>query len=977
MNLKVNENYSGFKLIQEEEIKEIEAIGRIFYHEKSGATLISIANSDPHKVFTITFQTPPHDNSGAAHIVEHTVCCASEKYPLKETFMEIQKGSICTTLNACTYPDMTMYYAASENEKDLSGIMKVYMDLVFHPMIYKDSQYFKQEGWRYEIEDAQDRLTYGGIVYNEMEGEYAEATTHLQYGINQSLFPNTVYQYDAGGVPEEIVKLTEESFLDFHKTYYHGANSYIYLYGNGDLKEQLRQIDEECLSHLKKRTQEINIPLQEASKEPCYKHIYYPITNKGEQEAKALLSLSFVIETAPDAELRLAFELLEHMLLRSIASPLAEALVVKGQLGIGMGEGGYDPCRQQPVFSIVLKGTSPDNISVFEEKVFEVLRNLVQDGMPMELVDAALQTIEFEIREGDASYEPMGIVYSEMILNSYLYGGEAFTHLKYEKHLEKIKRLKDKGYFESLIQKYLIDNPHRVLTLLEPSLKEGKRVKRKKEKSLQLYKKSLDKASLKQLIAMNKQLTKAKLIPNTKEALALLPTLTREDIDYKVEAIQVKEIMLQGTKVLFHTEATKGIVYMHLLFDAQVVTEEEVPYVGLLAHMLTYLGAGEKSYIEIENAINTYTGGINCALHAYSRLEEEGIYQPLLKITSKVLISQMDRFLTLITSLLTKTRFNEKDKIKEILGNIKYELERSFTGAPEYRATRRLYTYFSPEGEYEDRTSGIQFYYFIKECYEAFDESFEIICEQLKNVYDKIIRSSGALVSVTAEEVHEERLLKEIGHIMSALKEERLPKVNYTFKPTVKNEAYIIGQNVQAVAKGFNFIKSGFKYHGTLEVLANILESTYLWERIRLQGGAYGCDLLLSREGHLVLCSYCDPHLNTTIKAYDEIAQFLKKLKIDKDELERYILSTIGTMKAPLSMEQKSERALTYYLCHMTEELLSKAMEEVLQTTAEDLVHFAPLFEAMAKENNVCVIGSEKQIKKHKKLFNQLIDYIF
>lgn len=975
MNFKINELYSGFRLIAEEAIKEVNGIGRIFKHEQSGATLVSITNDDRQKVFTVSFKTPPQNDYGIPHIVEHSVCCASEKYPLKETFVAMEKGSVCSALNACTYPDVTMYYAASPNEKDLLGLMEVYMDLTFHPLIYKEPNLFMQEGWRYEVDETDGKLSYGGVVYHEMEGEYAEAMTRLEYTTCKTLFPDTPYQYDAGGVPSEIVKLSRETFLDFHKKHYQGSNCLIYLYGDGDLLAQLKHLDEVTLSKLENVPTDITIPLQQPTKAPKYVSASYPVM-EDELEAQHLMSMSFVIGEATDVELRLGFELLEHILLRSSASPLLEALVVKKELGIGIGEGGYDTGKRQPVFSIVLKGTDESKQKEFEQTVFSVLEELAYKGIDPALIDAALHTLEFELREVDASYEPVGIQYSEMVLSSYLYGGWPFAHLKHTEIVNKIKALKDKGYFEELIKRYLLNNTHYVLVTMAPSKEQMLEELNKQEERLESYRIGLSKEVQEVLISQNKALYAMQEQPNTLEDLALLPTLTRGDMKVDVEDIKVKTKKISGVEVQYHIEETKDIVYLHTLFDTNFLSPDEVPYMGLLAHLMTYLGTTKLSYGEVENQINSLTGGINCALHAYTRLNALDSYRPMLKITSKVLVEQLEDFNKLLIHLLTETSFNEKAKIKEIIGNIQYELDRSFQGAPEYRATRRTYAYFSPAGAYEDHVSGIHFYHFVKALYEDFDAQYEALVAKLEEVYYKVIKRNHLIISVTAKAQMEEQLTKVLGNLIEALPvgKDEAQRAKYDFELTHHTEAYCVAQKVNAVAKGFNFEKAGYAYHGALEVLVGIIESSYLWDNVRLKGGAYGCDLILDRDGNLVVCSYCDPHLKETLDIYEGMSEFVANLTLDTKELERYIISTIGAMQMPLSTAQKSERAVNYYLCGMNVQLLKQAIEEVLNVTLEDLRSFSGLFKAFNAEEYYCVVGNNKQIKKHKKLFASIID---
>ncbi len=973
MNLEFAQQYDGFKLLQEEYIEEVDGIGRVLRHEKSGITIINLNNKDPHKVFCVAFYTPPESNNGAPHIVEHTVCCASEKYPLKETFMALEKGSICTTLNACTYPDMTMYYGASLSEKDLNGIMKVYMDMVFHPLMEQDESFFAQEGWHYILDEETNEVGISGVVYHEMQGEYGEATTRLEHALSGALFPETHYRFDAGGIPQDIINLSYEEFLEFHKRYYRPENSVIYLYGDMDLKLQLTILEECCLKDLsstKGLTSRFEGSYQKAPLTPLYVTAEYPADL---DEDQTLMSLSFVIGTALDAELRLAFELLEHMLLRSSASPLAKYIVVERQLGISLGEGGYDTSRYQPVFSISLKGANKEDGHTFETAVLEVLESLVKNGIDEDLVEAALHTLAFELKEVDASYEPVGLQYGEMILNSYLYGGNPFVHLKYKEHIEKIKAYQRKGYFESLIQKYLLNNKHRVLVILNPSHELAEQEHKQLESTLLAYEKTLTPSKKAALIIRQQELQKMQMTPNCQEDLKCLPHLKKEDLTLEIPSISKKEVMITPFKYYFHEEQTKGIVYLHVLFDTTVVSQEELPYLGVLGHLLTYVGTKSMDYQTLENAINRKTGGMNCSLQAYNHLENNE-YKPYFKITSKVLIEEINEWQLLMLEILNESIFTEKSRIKEMIGNIKYELARSFEGAPEYRATRRLFAFFAPAGEYEDMVSGIRFYNFIRDFYKHFDKQYETIMEKVSLVYKKVVCQQNLMVYVTAPPEEEETLQEIVYALGKSLPSQ--DQEHYKYDLTLRNqrEAYCTMQKVEAIAKGFNFITAGFNYHGVMEVAANIIESTYLWDHVRLKGGAYGCDLLISHDGNLVICSYCDPKLKGTLEVFEGIGNFLRHLQMEEEELERYIIHTIGTMQVPMSMEQKSERGLMYTLCGMSIDKVKQVMHEILNIDLADIRALAPIFDALNKAPYLCVVGSKKQIKKCKKYFDCIID---
>ncbi|WP_069998023.1 insulinase family protein [Cellulosilyticum sp. I15G10I2] len=972
MKLQLGEVYSGFKLTEEKKICELEGVARVFKHQKSGTELIHILNKDDHKVFTITFKTPPEDNSGAAHIIEHVLCCSSKKYPLKDTFIELQNSSLCTALNACTYQDMTMYYCASKNDKDFKNLVEVYTDLIFDPLLEAWPNLFRQEGWHYEIRNKREAINYNGVVYNEMLGEYDDPATILEHTIHQALFPNTIYRYDAGGVPEEIVQFNYEDYIAFYEKYYHPSHACIYLYGDIPILDQLKFLDEHYLMHFDKKADTVQIPLQQRLHTPASVHASYQADDKIDLSEAVFLVLSFVIGTSQDAELRLAFEILEQILLKSSASPLVEALIVNKELGKSLTEAGYDTCKQQPVFSITLKGTSVDNKNEFEQTVFEVLHQLVSYGIDPKLIEASINSIEFALKEADDSFEPRGVMYSEKIQNSFLYGGEPFIHLFYDDLLKKIKEKAYQGYFEALIKKYFIENTHRVLVLLEPSKVLKKEIDKKLAKNLKIYKKGLGREGLEELISINNALDKMQNKVNSKEALKMLPVLTLSDISPKTEAFIIQEQMLNGVSVLFNPDASKDIIYMHLLFDTTGVNEEDIPYLGVLASLLTYVGTKHYNYLELDHAINSCVGGMGCQINAYSDIKDTSHYRPLFKISAKLLKEKLPNFVELMHEILNNTIFMEQSKIKEILGSIKYEMERSFNSNPEYTAIKRIYSYCSHAGMYEDIVAGIAYYDFLCTIYNDFDNNFDLLRAKLSQVFQTVFSKTNMTMSITAEQKDFKFIKASIEALINGLKSEHIKKYQYALTPVVKNEGFVTMGSLYTVAKGFNYKKEGYASHGVLQVICNILESTYLWDKIRLQGGAYGCELSLGLDGNMVICSYCDPHLIETLAIYEGIGPFLSNLSLDDAALHRYIVGTIGGLDCALSMEQRSERALTSYLCGITQSELQKAREEILAAEPKDIQHFAALFNEFAKRNTQCVIGNSDQIKKHQRLFKSL-----
>ncbi|PHV71420.1 hypothetical protein CS063_05060 [Sporanaerobium hydrogeniformans] len=948
--------YEGFELLEERELREIESIGRVFKHVQSGARLVALENKDPHKVFSVSFKTPPSDDTGVAHILEHAVCCASEKYPLKDAFVAFEKGSLCTTFNACTYPDMTMYYGATLHERDLQHIIEVLMDLVFHPLIYKDDLFFKQEGWHYELDASHKRLEYSGVVYNEMLSEYSDPSAYLQRSIHRKLFPDTPYAYDSGGIPEKIVTLKEEDFLAFHQKYYQGANSYLYLYGNGDLLTQLKLLNE-TLRGVRSEPVEESRLWQVPFKTPQIDYTVYPSFY---DEDEAYLAWSFVVGKAEDAQLRLGFEVLEHLLLKSAASPLTKALVGENPIGKSLEEGGYDTAKRQPTFSIILKGSDKKQVETFKKRIQKTLKTLVEEGIDRELLNASLHTIGFSLKEAEYAYEAKGVLYGEMVLNSALYEGEPFGHLAYEESFDKLKDLVDKGYFEFLIQTYFLENPHQLLTVLTPSKKEAKALQKRKRKALYHKRKTLLPSELQAICKLKERLEEEPL----EEVRGLLPCLKKEDLEKEVPSFTFQQENWGQTPVIYETAGIQGIVYVHLLFNTTYVQEEDLPYVGLLTQLLTYVGTTTLSAEALENRINSLTGGINCSLNTYTKGYLKSPQTPYLKISGKVEKEVLEDFANLMLQIVTATIFKEKNKIKEMIRFVHYEMKRSFESAPEYRAMKRLFKHFTWAGAYEDQVGGMAYYYFLEELEEHFEERIEGVCEKLEKVYRCIFHQDALTISFTSLPSYYEKVRGCLERIKRALPHIRLMKQDYLFQFAPQKEAYITSHALYTVAMGGNFVEKGYPFHGALYVISGLLESNYLWEKVRMQGGAYGCDLVIDRTGNVLLCSYADPHLKVTLEVYEKIGTFLRELSMEQEELDQLIIGTIGAMDMPLTTEQRSERALSYALSDITWEILAKERKEILSLTPEHLKSYAVYLEEALRSASLCVMGNEKILRE-------------
>ncbi|AOY76399.1 insulinase family protein [Clostridium formicaceticum] len=972
MMFSIGQSYNGFKLTQEKEIKEMKAIGRVFKHEKSGAQLLYIQNDDDNKVFSITFRTPPTDSTGLPHILEHAVLCGSKNFPAKDPFVELAKGSLNTFLNAMTFSDKTMYPIASRNDKDFLNLMHVYLDAVFYPNIYNKPEILMQEGWHYELENIEDEVTYKGVVYNEMKGAFSSPEQVLFRKMQESLFPDTTYRYDSGGDPEVIPNLTQEDFLNFHSKLYHPSNSYIYLYGDGDIMEHLKFINESYLKDFDKIQIDSKINLQTPYEEPKTSIVEYSISANEKEENKTFLSLNFVVGKSTNPELHLAFDILTYLLLETPAAPLKKALL-EANLGKDV-FGSYDHSIFQPVLSVVVKNANEEDQDKFEQLVFDTLKQLVEKGIDKKLIEAAINIYEFKLREGDYGRYPKGLIYCMKSMESWLYDADPMLHLGYEDVLKKIKTALTTDYFERLIEAHILNNSHRSLLMVKPKKGLAQEKEEEVKQKLAAYKARLTKDEMHQLVENTLILKKYQEAPNDVKDLEKIPLLSLKDIEPKVDKLPLVEKAEQGIPILLHPMFTNEIAYVNLLFDTTTVPQQLIPYASLLSFILGKVSTEKYNYEDLSNEINIYTGGIDFNIEAYSLKNDDGEYFPKLMVRSSALVKQLPKLFEILGELIENTKFSEVKRLKEIISEVKSRLEMNILQDGHIVAARRVTSYFSPIGKYKELCTGIDFYQFIAELEGAFDNKAQEIESNLAKVAKIIFNKENLLVSLTIEEKDYKSFQEPFASLVKHIGEEKLEKQQYQFDYSAKNEGLLTSSKVQYVAKAYNFQKLGHGYTGHLQVLKTIISLNYLWNKVRVLGGAYGAMAGFSRNGNLYFTSYRDPNLDKTLKIYDEAYKYLDEFSADEREMTKYVIGTISKMDAPLTPSMKGQEATAYYISQITEDDLQRERDEVLRIKSEDIKKLSKLIKEVMEQNYFCVLGNEGKIKERKEVFGNLID---
>ena len=972
--------HNAYEVIIEKEVKELNSKAWILRHKKSGARLFLLSNDDSNKVFTIGFRTPVANSTGVPHIMEHSVLCGSRKFPVKDPFVELVKGSLNTFLNAMTYSDKTVYPVASVNDQDFQNLMDVYLDAVFHPNIYTNEKIFRQEGWHYELEDEAGPLTVNGVVYNEMKGVFSSPESVLDRYTRTVLFPDTPYHAESGGDPEVIPELTYEQFLDFHRTYYHPSNSYIYLYGDMDMEEKLEFLDREYLSDYDAIKVDSAIPFQKpcTAEEPV--EIFYPIGEDEEESGKTFLSVNTVVGTDLDPHLYIAFQILEYVLLSAPGAPLKEALV---NAGIGTDiYGGYDSGILQPVFSVVAKNTDKERLEEFLKIVRETLEGLAENGISERLLEAGVNALEFKYREAEFGAYPKGLMYGLQCFDSWLYEEtNPFMHLEFEESFQFLRAHQNDGYFESLITDYLLNNLHQAVIILSPE--KGLDAKREEALAKKLEQKlnGMDHAARQALIKATAELKAYQQEPSPKEDLEKIPMLSREDIEKQAKQPGgiLKEV--DGIPVLHTDVFTNGIGYMRLSFDVSGVAQEDWPYLAVFKSILGLVSTKEHSYQELANEINIETGGIAAALPNYAVLPSSGDFRAALEFSAKAFYGKIGRAMELIHEILAESDLTEEKRIKELAARSRSRAEQNLIQAGHATAMLRAGTYHSASAVFGDSIGGIACYELLKRLEKNFDGEKEALFGKFAALAETIFRKENLFACVTADEAgyqEFEAALKEFVKTLpgTAAGTGEIPlKVirREDVRTEQKNEGFETSSQVQYVARCGNYRDKGYSYTGALRILQVILSYDYLWIQVRVKGGAYGVMSGFGKTGDSYFVSYRDPNLGKTNEVFEGVPEYLRNFTADERDMTKYIIGTISSMDTPLTPYIRGIRNLGMYLSGVTADMLQKERDEVLGASQEDIRALADIAQAILDSGDICAIGGTGKIEAEKELFKETL----
>ena len=966
---------NAYEVVLTEDLPDLKSKGYLLKHKKSGARVLLMENDDENKVFTIGFRTPPSDSTGVPHIMEHSVLCGSRDFPVKDPFVELVKGSLNTFLNAMTYPDKTVYPVASCNDKDFQNLMHVYMDAVFYPNIYQHDEIFRQEGWSYKLDEPDGKLEYNGVVYNEMKGAFSSPEGVLDRVILNSLFPDTSYAYESGGDPEEIPNLTYEQFLDFHRKYYHPSNSYIYLYGDMDMEEKLKWLDENYLCEFDAAEVDSEICFQKPFDKMIEVEKTYSISSEETEEENTYLSYNKVIATSLDEKLYQAFQILDYALLSAPGAPLKKALM---DAGIGKDiMGSYDNGIYQPIFSIA-KNAEPQQKEQFVQVIEDTLRKIVEDGIDRKALEAGINYHEFRFREADFGNYPKGLMYGLDLFDSWLYDEKKpFIHMQAIPTFAFLKEQIGTRYFEDLIQKWILDNPHGSMVIVKPERGRTARMDRELDEKLQTYKAGLSPDEVEKLARDTAELIVYQESEDAREDMEKIPVLGREDISREIAPICNEERVCGGIPMVYHNVETNGIGYVTLLFDLSGVPEEKLPYVGMLQAVLGIIDTTHYEYGELFNEINVHTGGIGTSLELYPDVTKvkEKEFRATFEMKGKALYPKMDVLFKMMREILTESKLEDEKRLKEILSMLKSRLQMSFLSSGHTTAALRALSYSSPLSKFKDDTDGIGYYEAVKEIEEHFEEKKEELIANLKELAARIFRADNLMISYTAAPEGLDAVEKEMETFKNGLFErtDGDEQENRCILHCVKrNEGFKTSSKVQYVARTGNFIDGGAAYSGALHILKVILSYDYLWQNIRVKGGAYGCMCNFNRIGEGYLISYRDPNLEKTIDVYEKVTEYLRNFEADDRDMNKYIIGTISNIDRPMNPLAKGTRSMNLYMNHVTEEMIRKEREEILNAGQEEIRALADVVAAMLAADQLCVIGSEEKIEEQKALFGEV-----
>lgn len=966
--------YKNYEIVEKRYIEDLNSEGVILRHIKTKAMVTLLLNDDENKVFYIGFRTPPKNSTGVAHILEHSTLCGSKNFPVKDPFIELAKGSLNTFLNAMTYPDKTVYPVASCNDKDFHNLMNIYLDAVFYPNIYKEDKIFKQEGWHYELENEDDELKINGVVYNEMKGVYSSPDDVVETQIMKSLYPDNTYGLVSGGDPKDIPDLSYEEFLDFHRQYYHPSNSYIYLYGNLNAEEYLEYIDKKYLSNFDYLYVDSQIKKQIPFEYVRHINKEYPVLDEASNDG-VYLTYNICMKDALDQKLYVALDVLNYVLAGAPGALIKQAL-----LDANIGDDVYSEVEggiYQPYFSIVAKGARLDQKDEFVRIIEDKLKEAVSNGISRKSLLASINELEFKYRESDFGSYPRGLIIGLQALDSWLYDNEKpFLHIEANATYEYLKNAINDGYFEKLIDEYMIKNNHKTVLTVEPkaglTAKEDNDLKEK----LKAYKEKLSHEQIINIINETKQLKEYQSTPSPKEDLEKIPMLSMEDL--KKEAVKLVNNIdaINDTKLIYHNIFTNKISYINYLFNVKNIPNELIPYIGLLKGVLGLVDTKNYSYKDLFDEVNMVTGGLRFSYLAYPDKDDVNKYEPYFNIKVKLLYDKTKETLKLISEILFNSKLDDIKRLKEIINEQRSRLESVFMETGHVVSSSRAFSYFTEYAMLDDMINGIGYLRFIQDISDNFDEKCSDIVNKLNELSKYIFRKENLILDYTGTDEGLDLYKEHLNCLFDNLYTESVNAEKIKLNVEKKNEGFKTAGQVQYVCLAGNFKSNDLEYTGALRVLKVILGYDYLWNNIRVLGGAYGVMNGFSTNGNAYFVSYRDPNLENTIKVFKDAYEYIENLELDDRTILQYIIGTLSDVDIPFTPSTKGAYSLKCYLMNITDDDVQKERDQILGVTKEVINGLGQYIKACMDYDCLCVVGNADKLNEAKDLFDNIHDLI-
>ncbi len=958
----------GYRLVEKKFVKEVNADCYLFEHIKTGARVLKIAADDPNKTFSIAFKTIPESDAGTPHIMEHSVLNGSRNFPVKSPFDVLMKGSLNTFLNAMTSDDFTVYPVASMNEKDYFNLMHVYLDAVFDPLLYDDSRIFMQEGWHYELTGKDAPIEYKGVVYNEMKGAFSTPTREMWYQIQKNLFPDNGYRFSSGGYPIAIPSLTYEAFVNFHKKHYHPSNSYIFLYGDADIKKELEFIDKEYLSKYEKSENPVTV--EENKPFADYKEIAgsYPVMDGTPLADQTYLVMNWVIGNGYDQTTVMALDILADVLVNQESAPVRKALL---EAGIGKNVYATTQNMLQNIFSIVVQNANVADKDSFRAVVMNTLEKVAAEKIDRETLKGSLNRMEFRLREGDDAQK--GLTYNMRVMTGWMFTDNPFSSLEYEKQLSDVKASVNNTYLENLIQKDLVENKYGLLLVLEPKIGLEREIAQKTSEELANLKKKMTPAELDSLVATTSKLVAYQQKEDSPEALASIPLLKLSDVRPEAFWYEASKSVIAGIPHLFHDEFTNNIIYMNFWYDLNVLSEDKIPYAALLTRLLGKMDAGGYSYENLDKSLNINTGGFGSGLSLYISGYDDSKLLPKFRINVKTTLEKLDTTLELVGVVINETNLGNKDRLLDLLKRHQSQLESSVLQNGYSVAAIRLDSYYSRRGVFNEKTRGMEYYWFVTDLVKRFNEDPDAVIAILKETYTALFARNNMMAGVTCSSDDYKAYASGFEKFAPALVEKAVEPKEWKLQPDAGNEGILTASKVQYVLQGYDFRKLGIEWDGKWNVLNQVMSTDYLQTQIRVIGGAYGGFSSITRNGSIYLSSYRDPNLKETLDNFAGITKYLSQFKADSTDMTRYIIGTIAGMDSPLTPSEKGDQAFRNYFENASREDVQSDRDAVLATTAADIRNMSDEIAKVLDQQVWCVFGNDEKISMNKTLFKDLV----